>query len=423
MRFVVLGGAGAMGRITVRDLIETSPADAEIVVADTDPGRAAAVAAPTPRRAVVPIAVNVRDVPECVRVLEAALARDPGDKGNPASDWRPDHALRGERAKANRVLINTAPFRFNLEAMEIALGLHAHYIDLGGLFHMTRQQLTWDGRFRAIGRTALVGMGAAPGITNLLARVAADRLDRVAEIHTRVGSLDRTRYDPPPALNATYSLETVMQEFSVDAAVFTKGRVKFVPPMSGESAYRFPPPIGLRRAMYILHSEVATLPLSFRSKGVREVTFKIAFDAEFVDRIRFLKAIGFGSAEPIDVDGRPVSPVDVLNRLVLSRRPTVRGLLRQYEIVRAVVYGERGGRKATVIADCHTAGMPAWGIGLDIDTGSPPAIAAQMLAHGDIDRVGVVPPELAVPPKPFFRELARRKMTLRVADRKGWQGA
>jgi saccharopine dehydrogenase-like NADP-dependent oxidoreductase len=175
--------------------------------------------------------------------------------------------------------------------------------------------------------------------------------------------------------------------------------------------------------MYILHSEVATLPLSFRSKGVREVTFKIAFDAEFVDRIRFLKAIGFGSAEPIDVDGRPVSPVDVLNRLVLSRRPTVRGLLRQYEIVRAVVYGERGGRKATVIADCHTAGMPAWGIGLDIDTGSPPAIAAQMLAHGDIDRVGVVPPELAVPPKPFFRELARRKMTLRVADRKGWQGA
>lgn len=394
MRYIVLGGAGAMGRITVRDLVETAAVDDEIVVADTDLARASAVASSSGRRRVVPIVVNVRDVAEAVRGLGSAT-----------------------------VLINTAPFRFNLEAMEIALALHAHYVDLGGLFHVTRQQLTWDGRFKARDRTALIGMGAAPGITNVLARWAADRLDRVSQIHTRVASLDLTRYHPPPALNASYSLETVMQEFSVDAAVYANGKIRFVPPMSGETSHRFPPPIGVRRTMYILHSEVATLPLSFRDKGVRDVTFKMAFDAEFIDRVRFLRSIGLGSTEPIEVDGVQVRPIEVLNRVVLSRRSTARGPLRQYEIVRAIVSGTRGRQKRTVVADCHTAGMPKWGIGLDIDTGSPPSIAAQMLARGEIGRTGVVAPELGMPPARFFSELGRRKMRVRVTERSGWTAA
>lgn len=54
-----------------------------------------------------------------------------------------------------------------------------------------------------------------------------------------------------------------------------------------------------------------------------------------------------------------------------------------------------------------------WGIGLDIDTGSPPSIAAQMLARGEIEVRGAVPAEVAVDPKPFFAELEKRKMKVR----------
>jgi hypothetical protein len=32
--FVVVGGAGAMGRITVRDLVESAPPEARVVIAD-----------------------------------------------------------------------------------------------------------------------------------------------------------------------------------------------------------------------------------------------------------------------------------------------------------------------------------------------------------------------------------------------------
>jgi saccharopine dehydrogenase-like NADP-dependent oxidoreductase len=264
-------------------------------------------------------------------------------------------------------------------------------------------------------------MGAAPGISNRLARHAAERLDEVREIHLRVGGMDRTRYQPAPALAVAYSLKTILEEFSMPPAVFTRGELAFVEPMSGARPHRFPPPVGLRHPMYTIHSEVATLPLSYRERGVREVSFKIAFDPVFTDRVRFLRDLGMASHDPIEVAGVRVRPVDVVNKVAMSQPPPKQvGALRQYEVIRAVVKGVSRGKKVTWVVDCHTRGMPEWGIGLDIDTGSPPAVAAQMLAAGEITATGTAPPEVAVPCQPFFARLGRRKMQLKAARKPGW---
>jgi lysine 6-dehydrogenase len=57
--------------------------------------------------------------------------------------------------------------------MRGALAAGAHYVDLGGLYHVTRLQLELDGQFRERGQGALLGMGSAPGKTNLLASAAS----------------------------------------------------------------------------------------------------------------------------------------------------------------------------------------------------------------------------------------------------------
>lgn len=392
MRYVVIGGAGAMGRITVKDLVETCGKTDQIVIADYDLKKAEELAASYKDARVSAIRVNVKDVLATAKALEGAFA-----------------------------VINSVQYQMNLDVMEAALGARVHYIDLGGLFHVTRKQLELHDRFKRIGKTALLGMGAAPGITNILSRHAADQLDTVREIHTRVGSMEKTRYEPKPALAVAYSLKTILEEFSFEPAVFTKGELKFVKPMSGDTPHRFPPPIGLRRPMYTIHSEVATLPLSFKDKGVKEVSFKIAFDPEFVDRVRFLRDLGMASHDPIQIGDIKVAPIDVINRVAMTQPPTKQvGPLKQYEVVRAVVKGTRNGKKVTVIADCHTAGMPAWGIGLDIDTGSPPAIAAQMLAAGEITETGALPAEIAVPPQAFFKHLKKRRMSVKTTKKSGW---
>ena len=394
-KYVVIGGAGAMGRITVKDLVETCGADDQVVIADYDFTKAQALAESLSRPSGVwvgAVRVDVKNRAEAVRALEGSF-----------------------------VLINAVQYQLNEAVMQLALDLQCHYVDLGGLFHITRKQLEYDDRFKAIGKTALLGMGAAPGITNILARYGAERLDRVTEIHTRVGSMDRTRYVPQPALAVSYSLQTILEEFSFQPAVFTRGKFIFVEPMSGDVPHAFPKPIGIRRPMYTIHSEVATLPLSYASKGVKEVSFKIAFDPEFVDRVRFLRDLGLGSHDPIEVPGGKVRPIDLVNKIAMNQPPVRQvGPLKQYEVVRAVVKGVSKGKKVTWVCDCHTAGMPKWGIGLDIDTGCPPAVAAQMLAAGEITATGAVPPEVAVAPEPFFKRLKVRKMALKVSRKSGW---
>jgi lysine 6-dehydrogenase len=400
---VLLGGAGSMGRITARDLCETwlGPAGRELVIADLDLERASslvgqlrkAVAGRVTSRNLRAVQVNVRERGGAVQTLRGAT-----------------------------ILVNSLQYQLNLDVMALALELNAHYLDLGGLFHMTRRQKEWDSRFRAQGRIAVLGVGAAPGITNLLAAKGAETLDEVREIHCRVASWDGTRYEPKPALAVAYSLQTILEEFSQRPAVFTRGDWTFTDPMSGDIPLRFPAPIGLRRPMHTLHSEVATLPETFASKGVREVTFKIAFDPEFTDRVRFLRDLGMASSDEVLLpSGQRVRPIELVNRVALSQPPVhVVGRLRQAEVVRVVLKGLMGRRKVTRILDLTTRGLPEWGLGLDVDTGCPPSIVAQMICSQQIVAPGVHAPESAIPWKPFFQELSRRKMRVSVTERGGW---
>ncbi|MEY4631291.1 MAG: hypothetical protein RIQ81_1411 [Pseudomonadota bacterium] len=405
-KIAVIGGAGAMGRITVRDLVEFSGKDDSIVVADYDFSRAQEYAGSLKDPRVSAVQVDVRNHEAAARALAGCT-----------------------------VIINSVQYQLNLDVMQVALAAGAHYVDLGGLFHMTRRQMELDTKFKARGLVAIIGMGAAPGITNILSRMGADELDEVTEIHTRVAGRDLSKYSWTPALPVSYSLQTILEEFSFQPAVFTRGKFTFVEPMSGNNAHRFPAPVGVRRPMYTIHSEVATLPLSFARKGVREVTFKIAFDEEFVDRVRFLRDMGMASHEPVDIGGVKVPPIAVINKVAMSQKsPKVKGKPKQYEIVRAIVKGvSRSGSKSakaqpkaksaakyTYILDCHTEGMPKWGVGTDINTGTPPAIAALMIGRGEVADRGVVAPEICIDPKSFVRELGRRKMKVQVTRKRGW---
>ncbi|MBI4490023.1 MAG: hypothetical protein HY694_13120, partial [Deltaproteobacteria bacterium] len=213
---------------------------------------------------------------------------------------------------------------------------------------------------------------------------------------------------------SSYSIQTILEEFSYPPAVFTKGRFQFVEPMRGVEEMIFPTPVGRQYPMYTIHSEVATLPLTYKNKRIREVSFKIAFDRDFTEKVRFLRDIGLAAEKAVTVNGLKVVPRDLLVQLVRSLpKPVVKGPLKEYEVIRVIVKGKKNGRAHTVIVDCHTKGMPKWGIGLDIDTGSPPSIAAQMLAAGEIKARGAVPAEVAIEPKLFFAELKRRNMEVR----------
>ena len=314
------------------------------------------------------------------------------------------------------VVVNACHHDFNLSVMDAAVALGAHYCDLGGLFHVTKKQLRRHAEFKRKRLLALCGIGSAPGIVNVMAHAAGAPLDRVHEIHIAVGTRDGTRREGPALLDTSYSILTVLDEASQPAALFTDGRLRFVAPLSGGEPVDFPQPVGRMFPARTLHSELATLPLSFREKGIREVSFRIDFPGDLLDRLRFVHGLGLTSTTPRAVGAGQVVPRDVLLALLAHAPKAVTvGRRDEYEVLRVVVRGQSGAKRIETVLDCHVPGMPAWDVGVDIDTGAPPSIAAQMIVSGQISATGVLPPERVVPAAPFFRQLRRRRM--RITER------
>ena len=257
-RIVILGGSGAMGRITAMDLLRTSRGKLQVVIADRDFSAVRGMPVET-------VYVDVSDPGSLRRALDGAYAT-----------------------------IASLPYRYNLAAMHGALDAGVHYIDLGGLFHVTRRQLELASKFERSGVMAILGMGSAPGIVNVMAVLASSGLDRVREIHCLVGGIDQTRFRNASPLGFGYSADTLLDEFTMPSAVFRGGKFKMVPPLDPAErvAINFPVPVGTIGVDTTLHSEVATLPLSFRKRGIREVTFRQGFEKDFRDKLTFLVELG-----------------------------------------------------------------------------------------------------------------------------------
>jgi len=396
-RIVILGGAGAMGRIIAGDLVRTGRGRLDVVIADRE----------RPERAIPGVSTVPLDV-----TRRASLRR----------------ALAGAWAT-----VASLPYRFNLLAMEGALAAGSHYVDLGGLFHMTRRQLPLARAFARRGRMAILGIGSAPGILNVLATRAAHDLEKVSEVHCLVGASDQTRYREAPLLGFGYSVDTLLDEFSMPSAVFRGGEWRMVPALDPRERIevRFPSPIGRISVDSTLHSEVATLQLHFEPRGIREVTFRQGFDPAFMERLGLLVRLGLAETGPPQRNGAPArgarlagaepAPRELLLRLLERQpKPAVLGRPQRHEVLRAVVRGRRRGRAVTVTTDCIVGPRAGGGVGPDIDTGAPPSIAVQLMLAGAIpEQPGVWAPEQVIPPVPFVRELERRGMRVvqRVAAR------
>ncbi len=172
----------------------------------------------------------------------------------------------------------------------------------------------------------------------------------------------------------------------------------------------FPEPVGRASAVYSLHSECVTFPVSFREKGIRHVSFKIAFPGDFMTKLKFLVDLGLGSTEPITVNGVAISPREVLIRL-LEAFPAEEVEPQDCDVLRIVATGTSGDQPLEITNQVVVLPYRRWGISAGaLDTGTPLAIAGRMLANGEITRRGVFGPEMCVPTAPFFRELARYDM-------------
>jgi Saccharopine dehydrogenase NADP binding domain len=244
MRIFVLG-AGATGSLLAQ-LLERQGHD--VWCGDRDPARARRFLG---RRSTIAVAtVNARNLHGIVRA-----------------------------ARGCQLIVNASASVFNEIVLRAALRLRAHYLDLSS--HLTRnpfqpEQFRYAKKFHAKHRAALINTGAAPGLTNLLVKRAADQLDEVHSVQIRI--YESTESEDPIS---QWSPEVSFDEAISQPRVYRHKKFHLAKRFSGLEKFRFPNPIGAANVVLAAQDEVATLP---RFIPMQELDVKIGGN-EF-DRLR-----------------------------------------------------------------------------------------------------------------------------------------
>jgi saccharopine dehydrogenase-like NADP-dependent oxidoreductase len=351
MKAMVLGAGGLIGSVVAETLVRRGAFD-EVVLADMRPDHIPLLEGTTK------VALDVRDEV----MLEEAL--DGSD-----------------------VLVNCTTYHYGVEVLKAAIAAQVSYVDLGGL-HNTPRQIEMDDAARHAEIIAVIGCGATPGLSNLLARRGMELLGGIDEVHISFAS----HRDLAPSAGL---LDTILDEFrpGVDRYYWSDGALVDVEPFTGTRPVRFARPIGVQDVFFVPHSENHTL--SRNLPGVKLVAVRGAWRNEDMELLRMLSRAGFTNDDPVMVQGTKISPLGMLRTMLLDgHQPSGRPCCFFLHI--ECRFEDR-------VIEFSVSHPIEWGArATGMMTGIPAALGAELIAKGRADGVGVRAPEAAFEPEEFL---------------------
>lgn len=370
MRVLVLGGAGGMGRKAAREAADV-PFVSAVTVADLDAARAQEIAA----------GIGAKAAGICLDVTDAA-------------------AMRQTLSRHDLVLNTAGPF-YAIGTMVLSQVIDAgvNYADICDDWEPTLEMLELSERAKERGVVAIIGMGASPGVTNLLAMLAANRLDHVDELLTGWSIAGGSEEDelPPTRGRSGPSAAVVhwVQQLTGRIRQLEKGRMSDVKPLRRRDL-RYAGH-GKLAAWTVGHPEAVTLPRAFPGlvgcanvmvgpkstfSGLRQIARMVDFRLLSIKDAAALIEEDAGQDQPSGKEGAAPPPPPIF----------------------AWASGSRGGRPVAVSA--HLRSLPAGGMAGS--TSVPLALLLPFFREGFGDRSGVFTPEELLDPKTFLDLLAPR---------------
>lgn len=391
MRILIVGGAGLMSAGTARDLLSNlSSGVTKVISADANADRLAALkkSLPDPR-----LETRVFDVNDRASLL--ALLADC------------DLCINGVPTFAG----------FQMAIFDACRDAKRPYADYGGMGVYTVRQKAEHDNWKKTGVTAVIGLGSDPGLSNIICRAVADRLDRVERINLYWAA---TKIGPEsPVLVPPYSISTVLAEYANPSQQFLDGRLQEVPAQAGTEVIDLPAPWGRTTFIHSQHSEPLTVPFSegIAEKGIREFTWKLSLPERDHEAWIALVKAGFGAAdEPVTVKGISVRPLDVLQAVIdrnIARNQKRIPAQEAHEIHFAIGHGTRDGKPNRVT--CRVIGRPhpLYDDYVDAGTSMNMSIGVQQVLSKPL-RPGVWAAEEYFQADAFFSELRKRHFSIEI---------
>ena len=375
----ILGGAGEMGRKAV-SIVSGFEGISELIVADFDLAAAEKIVAKNTAEAKMSLTaaqVDVTDAKQLAELLDGVAV----------------------------VLNMTDPFyRLGVSVLQAALSAGCHYLDICDDWEPTIDLLAFHEEAVESDVVAVIGIGASPGISNILARVVCDHLDRVDDLYT-VWPVDAgdERGDAIQEVveenqGASAAIVHWMQQISGEIEVVKEGQLVAERPMLPVTLNY--PNVGEGTGYTVGHPEPITL---VETIGIRRSSASLMLlrksTAAFIDGLR--KRIDAGQLS-LEAGAKEIGKPSRLGRLKAAFRSFWFPGPGDLPLFFAWARGERNGESCVVGATFTSA--PADGMaGI---TSWPLAVGLRQLLDGRISTVGVHPPETVIEPEHFFNMLA-----------------
>jgi len=386
-KILALGGCGDMGRMAVAVLLE-SPSVSKITVADInyDLAKIFIELIGSDKLSAVHIDINNKD-----ELLELISSHD--------------------------VVINTVgPFyKFEKPIVEAIIKAKKPFLDICDDWKPTLDVLELDEQAKNAGITAIIGIGASPGISNLMAVLASSKLDEIDELITAWGEsfpakegkkpkyyikerkIKKKMGKQPKKPNA--ALEHLIFETLEEIPTFKDGKIVNIESLSEHEPLHFP---GYKKvyACHIGHPEPVTLPRTIKANTICNLCY---MGKTFTDTVReYRKKI---INKEVTIQDAAIALEKEIIRLV-KRAMTGRSPLKEYlggpPMLTTYVTGKKDGeRKKACLSLKKFPYDEMAGV-----TGVPLAIATIMLIEGKITKKGVLTPEESIDPVDFFDRLA-----------------
>ena len=232
MKILALGGSGGMGRFAVNSLVNHEKIK-KIYVADLNASSA------------INFASNFNDR---VEGLELDITKN--------------ESLINEMSKVDIVVNTTGPFfKFGLPILKAAIETNTHYFDICDDWEPTEKMLLMNNDEKSSKITGIIGLGASPGLTNILAYLAILELDEVSKVYTgwNISGAKPEEKSSQKGINA--AMVHGIEQVTGHVKVFNNGKYEMVRPLK-EIMINYPE-IGERVAYIFGHPEAISFPYHY----------------------------------------------------------------------------------------------------------------------------------------------------------------
>ncbi len=222
-------------------------------------------------------------------------------------------------AKGVDLIVNALPMEFGLDVMEAAIEVKANYQDFAACYtpgvdwikSIKRMYDEIGNRFKAIGRTAIISTGSAPGLICVVARDAVRYLDSCETIMLYVYEGVKSKRFLP----FWWSPKVAYSDMEDEAYCFENGNICITEPFSRPIFMKFN---GIDKEIKMVehsHDEPVIMGINSKEyfKGAKNIFFKYGgYGIKFAEP---LYKMGMLSDQPIEVDGNMVVPRNLLLKL------------------------------------------------------------------------------------------------------------